>query len=90
MHGTPPHPPDCMPSTICLALLCTLPKADAGTRNAQGFKNVAANQFDREVFSVFFSFPFPKVPRMEFAVLMEHQLCCLQSYIFESQDLEWG
>lgn len=44
-------------------------------------------KFGREMFSVFSSFPFPKVPSMEFPVSVEYQPFCVQSYLFETQVL---
>lgn len=78
VHGTPPHPPDCVPSTICL-VLCTLPKADAGTRTAHdlGFFYVAVNHvWQRHAFYFLLLF-FPEVLIMQFAVWVEHQPCCV-------------
>lgn len=51
------------------------------------FLNVAANQvWQRDVLH-FLLFSILKVPSMEFALLVEHQPYCVQSYLFETQDL---
>lgn len=51
------------------------------------YKMWLQTKFGRDVFSVFFSFLFPKVPSMEFAISVEHQPSCLQSYLSETHCL---